>query len=169
MAIGRRRWFGILLTVSLAVNLFAVGILIGVVATGGGHFVRRGFDPAGAGFQASPAFMALAPESRQHAIEKFGEVEADLRAETVALRRAQRIVVRALSADPYDADAADAALRDLRQRSDAVQAILHGYLTRLGDDLSAEERRRLGRAIFRAPTYRMPLAGDTYRVPRSVG
>ena len=169
MAIGRRRWFGILLTLSLAINLFAVGILIGIVATGTGHSARRGFDPAATGFQASPAFMALAPESRQHALDKFEGLEDALRAETRALRRAQREVVRTLSAEPFDATAVDAALRDLRRRSDAIQDVLHGYLIDISADLSAEERSRLGRSIFRGPAYRMPLAQGDRATPTQVG
>ncbi|NQV80998.1 MAG: periplasmic heavy metal sensor [Alphaproteobacteria bacterium] len=158
MSVGRRRLFGIVLTVSLAINLFAVGILIGVVAIGGGHFVRRGFDPAASGFHASPAFMALEAESRQLAIEKFQENEQALRDETRAFRVAQRNVVRALSAEPFDPAAAADALRDLRQRGDAIQAVIHGNLIAISRDLSAEERRRLSRSIFRSPAYRMPLA-----------
>ncbi len=158
MSVGRRRLFGIALTVSLAINLFAVGIFIGVVVTGGDRFARRGFDPMVSGFQASPAFMALEPESRQLAIEKFQESEPALREETMALRRAQRNVVRVLTTEPFDPAAASDALQDLRLRTDAIQAAVHRYLVDLSRDLSADERRGLSRSIFRSPAYRMPLA-----------
>jgi uncharacterized membrane protein len=161
MAIGRRRLFGILLTVSLALNLFAIGIFIGVVATGGGQWANRGGNPWGGGFQASPAFMALEPESRQLAIERFQEDEKKLRGQTRALRRAQRDVVRTMTADPFDPNAASNALQELRQQTDAIQATIHNYLVDLSRSLTAEERERLGRSIFRGPAHRTPLASHS--------
>lgn len=155
---GRRRVFGILLTVSLAVNLFVVGILIGVVATGGGPWAHRGLDPWAGGFQASPAFMALEPESRQLAIERFQENEDALRDQTRALRRAQREVVRTMAAESFDPAAAGEALQALRRQTDAIQEIIHNYLVDLSRNLTPDERERLGRSIFRGPAYRTPLA-----------
>jgi len=159
---GRRRVFGIVLTVSLAVNLFAIGILIGAVATGGGPWMHRGLDPWAGGFQASPAFMALEPESRQLAIERFQENEDTLREHTRAVRRAQRDVVRAMSAEPFDPTVAGEALQQLRLQTDAIQATVHNYLIDLSRNLTHDERERLGRSIFRGPAYRTPLAGDPF-------
>ena len=161
MAIGRRRIFGTLLTLSLALNLFAIGIFIGVVVIGGGRMPGRAADPWGAGFQASPAFMALEPQSRQLAIERFQENEKVLRDQTRALRQAQRGVVRSMAADPFDPAAANDALRELRVQTDAIQGIIHSYLVDLSRSLSAEERQRLSRSIFRSPAYRTPLASRT--------
>ena len=161
MAIGRRRIFGTLLTLSLALNLFAIGIFIGVVVTGGGRMPGRAADPWGSGFQASPAFMALAPESRQLATERFHENEKVLRDQTRALRQAQRGVVRTMAADPFDPAAADVALRELRLTAGAIQGTIHTYLVDLSRSLTAEERQRLSRSIFRSPAYRTPLASRT--------
>ncbi len=169
MAWGRRRVVGVALTISLAVNLFAIGIFIGVVAIGGHGFPPRGVDGFGPALQASPALMALEPTSRQLAIEMFQENEDALREEARALRRAQREVVRAMGADPFDAQAARAALDDLRERTDSIQGVLHGYIVDLSRDLSAEERRRLSRTIFRAPPYRIPLAGREPATHRPAG
>lgn len=155
---GRRRVFGILLTVSLALNLFAIGIFIGMVAIGGGPWAHRGLDPWSGGFQASPALMALEPESRQLAIERFQENEGALRDQTRALRRAQREVVRAMTADPFDPVAAGEALQQLRGQTDAIQTLIHNYLVDLSRNLTPDERERLGRSIFRGPAYRTPLA-----------
>lgn len=167
MAWGRRRVFGVVLTVSLALNLFAVGILIGAIAVAGGRFPPRadGFGP----LQASPALMALDQESRQIAIEMFQENESALREETRALRRAQRQVVRTMGADPFDPDAARAALQELRLRTDNIQAVLHDYLVDLSPNLSEDERRRLSRMIFRGPAYRIPLARDGSAPHRPAG
>lgn len=156
MALGRRRLLGVLLTISLAANLFAIGIFIGIVVVGGGPWPRG--EAFGPNLQASPAFMALEPASRQMAIEMFHETEDRLREETRALRRAQRAVVRAMDAEPFDPAAARAALAELRARGDAVQALLHNYLVDLGSNLSEDERERLSRMIFRVAPHRIPLA-----------
>ncbi len=164
MAIGRRRLLGVLLTISLAVNLFAIGIFIGVVVVGGGPWPRG--ETFGPNLQASPAFMMLEPATRQMAIEMFQETEDQLREETRALRRAQRAVVRAMGAEPFDPAAARTALAELRARGDAVQSLLHNYLVDLGSNLSEDERERLSRMIFRGPSHRIPLA-ESHRPPHS--
>jgi len=169
MAWGRRRVFGVLLTVSLALNLFAVGLFIGVAAIGGRGFPPRGGDGFGPALQASPALMALEPASRQIAIEMFQESEDALREEGRALRRAQRNVVRAMAAEPFDPEAARTALAELRERTDAIQAVLHDYIVTLSRDLNEDERRRLSRTIFRSPAYRIPLAERAPAAHRPAG
>ncbi len=161
MAIRRRRLFGSLLTLSLALNLFAIGIFIGAMVIGGGRMPGRAADPWVAGFKASPAFSALEPQSRQLATELFQENERTLRDQTRALRQAQRRVVRTMVADPFDPAAANEALEELRGQTVAIQGIIHGYLVNLSRSLTAEERQRLSRSIFRSPPYRTPLASRT--------
>lgn len=161
MAIGRRRIFGTLLTLSLALNLFAIGIFIGVMVTGGGRMPGHAANPWGAGFQTSPAFMALGPQSRQLATERFHENEKVLRDQTRALREAQRGVVRTMAAEPFDPAAANEALNELRLKTESIQATIHHYLVDLSRSLTAEERQRLSRSIFRSPAYRTPLASRT--------
>lgn len=164
MAIGRRRILSILLTVSLALNVFVIGIFITVVVTGGGRMPVRAGDSWGATFQASPAFMALEPQSRQLASELFQENKKALRKRTRTLRQAQRGVARTIAADPFDLAAANDAFHELRLQTGAIQMIIHNYLVDLSQGLTDEERQSLSRSIFRALPQRIPLAGRSHAV-----
>jgi uncharacterized membrane protein len=164
MAIGRRRILSTLLTISLALNLFVIGIFITVVVLGGGRMPVRAADPWGAAFQASPAFMELELQSRQLAFELFQENRKVLRKRARTLRQAQRGVVRTMAADPFDLAAANDAFHELRLQTGAIQMIIHNYLVDLSRSLPDEERRSLSRSIFRALPHRIPLAGRTRAV-----
>jgi len=164
MAIGRRRILSTLLTISLALNLFVIGIFITVVVLGGGRMPVRGADPWGAAFQASPAFMELELQSRQLAFELFQENRKVLRKRARTLRQAQRGVVRTMAADPFDLAAANDAFHELRLQTGAIQMIIHNYLVDLSQGLTDEERQSLSRSIFRALPQRIPLAGRSHAV-----
>lgn len=164
MAIGRRRILSILLTISLALNLFVIGIFITVVVIGGGRMPVRAGDSWGASFQASLAFTSLETQSRQLAFELFQENKKALQKRTRTLRQAQRNVARTMAADPFDLAAANDAFHELRLQTGAIQMIIHNYLVDLSQNLTNEERRSLSRAIFRALPHRIPLAGRTRSV-----
>ena len=164
MAIGRRRILSTLLTISLALNLFVIGIFITVVVLGGGRIPVAAGDSWGAAFQASPAFMALEPQSRQLAFELFQENRKVLRKRTRTLRQAQRGVARTIAADPFDLAAANDAFHELRLQTGAIQMIIHNYLVDLSQSLTDEERQSLSRSIFRALPQRIPLAGRSRAV-----
>lgn len=155
----RRRWFGIALFASLAVNLFLVGILVGGLASGRPHGLPFGGPPRGGpDIVRGGQFSQLSEASRERMAAILEDRSDAMRGRVRAMRSAQREAARVLSADSYDAEKAAAALRELRLRTEELQAEIHAALATVARDLSQEERARLSRTIFLSTFYGMPLA-----------
>lgn len=107
----------ILLVLSVAGNLAVLGIFAG-------HWLR-GAGPAG-GPAGGDRLLGLIPEGIRTEIHESlhpGSDEARLQME--ALRDARRAVNKAMRQRPFDADAANTALADLRTQTGRIQEKLH--------------------------------------------
>ena len=149
MAERSRRSLTIALSASLIANIFLVGLVVGV-------FVRE--PPFGHRRAMTADFMALPETSRAVAREAFNARSGELRDKATALRRAQRQAAQVIAADPLDQSAAEAALKDLRERSVAMQAVLHDAFLNAAKSLAPADRERMIRSLFLAPGYGIPLA-----------
>ena len=155
----RRRWVGIALFASLAVNLLLVGIVVGAMIGGRPHGLPFGGPPRGGPDVVRGGNFGQMSEPTRQRVSTVMEARGDaMRTRVRAMRGAQREAERVLSAEPYDAEKATVALRALRQRTEELQAEIHAALAEVAKDLPQNERARLGRTIFLSTFYGMPLA-----------
>lgn len=155
----RRRWFGIALFASLAVNLLLVGIVAGALIVGRPHGLPFGGPSRGGPDVVRGGNFGQMSEPARQRVSAVMEARGDaMRTRVRAMRGAQRDAERALSANPYDGERATAALRTLRQRTEELQAEIHAALAEVAKDMPQDERARLGRTIFLSTFYGMPLA-----------
>ena len=141
----RRRWRSILLIVSLALNLFLVGLL-----AGGRLADWRHPDPVAGGVFGPGAVSRLMrelPESvRVDARQLFIERRPEIRRRMRALGDARRDAYHALTAEPFDQQAFADAMAVVRERTLNLQESVQAVLIDLSDDLDAETRERLANA-----------------------
>lgn len=148
-----RNWLVAGLVVSLAVNL----LLVGFVA---GHRLARAgvapamMDPSLALFRVvrrlpEPRREAFQPVMREHFRAMGGKLDR--------MRRAQKDVNDALTAEPFDAEALQAALEHFRAALLELQRNNGNLLVKVANTMSADERRQLEQAMVRrhhAPGHR---------------
>jgi uncharacterized membrane protein len=144
-----RRWISILggvLVVSLALNLFLVGVIAG-----------RGVG-AGGGFEFTPRKLKVAIERVTRVLpeadatllrDRFEAQRADLTQRFQALQDARRAVGAALKAEPYDAAAFDVAYAAMQARSQELQASIHAVLKGSIGQFSEEGRRAVAERRWR--------------------
>ncbi|MSO64275.1 MAG: periplasmic heavy metal sensor [Alphaproteobacteria bacterium] len=147
MSTPRLRRLKIALTLSLIANVFLAGIVIGILARDP-PFLRRGMGE----------FAALPDAERATVREAFGARSGDLRRQANDFRRAQRQTTRLLAAEPLDQAAAEAALRDLRERSLALQAVFHNAVLAAVKTTPPADRERMIRSLLQATRQGIPLA-----------
>jgi hypothetical protein len=138
-----RRWISILggvLIVSLALNLFLVGVIAG-----------RGVGQGG-GFDLTPRKLKIAIERVTRVLpdadaalltDRFEAQRAELTQRFLALQDARRAVGAALKAEPYDASTFDAAYAVMQERSQELQASIHAVLKSSLGQFSEEGRRAI--------------------------
>lgn len=150
---------GLWLTASLALNLFLAGLWIGGFAadSGGSPFEARFRGPPPL-FSAQGILFALPEASREQARDLLDAKSAEIRAAIEDLRAARRAVAGAMAREPLDQAATNAALVELRDRTGAVQSVLHGIVFEIAQDLDPADRERLARAVFQSSLYGIPLA-----------
>ncbi len=156
MALRQPRYLGILLSVSLAVNLFAAGAFFG------GRFAQRAAEPMtdAAGLSFSGLVAALPDNVRDEARSVLDEREADIRRRLEALREAQAEAELAMLANPFLADALEAGLAEVRARGGDVQAALYEVVIDMVEGLDTADRAALAELLF-AGTGGLQLAGRT--------
>ena len=139
----RSRWLVIALAVSVALNVGLIGVGIGF-ATGSPHW-GRGVDPT-AGLA---RLLRSLPDERREELTRAGapaisdgELRRRIGASLRDLRASQRIIARALAEDPFDSDAAAAALARFREHFAANQADSHEAFVAILERLTPEERAR---------------------------
>jgi uncharacterized membrane protein len=147
---GRRRT-SLFLTISLIVNVFLIGLIVGVFASDPPSFRSRR--------SVVPDFLAVPEPSRTQARDALAARSGELRERGGALRRAQRQAMRTIGRDPLDPAAAEAAFRDLRDRTQAMQTVVHEALLNAARTMPAGDRERLFRYLLLVPRGEMPLAG----------
>ncbi len=138
------RIWGVALIVSLMFNTFALGLLLS------DRFAHRPFMdrmPPG-----TPRFSGpdQSPES-QHVRELFQELRDSNRNDFLPLmqgiRAARKQVREAMSAEPFDPAALDAALSGVRAAEQAAAQHAHRSISQLAAQLTHDERLRLGQMI----------------------
>jgi uncharacterized membrane protein len=141
----RSRWVVAVLVVSLVLNLLAAGFIVGRL-TGPPAVIAP--DPT-AGYGRMLRFL---PDERREAVSPM--LRRQLR-ETMkgarTLRREHSAVFDALTADPFEPAALEAALAELRETLNATQETAHRALVELAGSLSLEERRQLAEAMRKPP------------------
>ena len=63
-----------------------------------------------------------------------------------------------MASETLDKTAANAALAELRRRTESVQSVLHRIVFEIAEDLDPADRERLARAVFQSSLYGIPLA-----------
>jgi len=109
-----------LLLVSLAANLFLVGILAG-------QFTHSRVDSIPT--YSIRSFLAVVPEEAQETVRAaFAGREAEIAAARGDARGARGAVAEAFVAEPFDRAAAEAAFQRLRQESDDLQSAVQAAI-----------------------------------------
>jgi uncharacterized membrane protein len=144
-----RRWIttlGAVLLVSLALNLFLVGVIAG-----------RGAGPGG-GFDLTPRKLKVAIERVTRVLpeadatllsDRFDAERTDLTQRFQALQDARKAVGAALKAEPYDAAAFTAAYETMQARSQDLQASIHAVLRTAIGQFSDEGREAIAEQRWR--------------------
>lgn len=139
---------GLALVLSLAINLFIGGMVIGRLLHPPRHPDR---PPAPSAMLEGPGgvFEGLGGATRNRV---FGRMKADssqLRGSFDDLQTARETVGAAMVAEPFDRAALEAAFAGLRTSSKEAQATLHGLLVDAAAEMSVEERSALLRRMSR--------------------
>lgn len=137
-----RRW---LLPASLVLNLLLIGIIAGS-ALSHWHGDR---GPKERRFGFGPLEHAVPQQARQKLEPVFERERANMRDAFRELRRARGSMHEAMLKQPYDPDAAARALEEVRDRSAAMQDVLHNLLLSINEKLTPEERRQFLEALER--------------------
>ena len=136
----KRRPFAILFVVSLALNLF----LLGIFAARGFHRHKScGFEPG----PPEPAMSWLQPASRPTAEAIFASRKADIDKRARAARQARDDAAAALGAEPFDPAKASAALADARAKELAMREGIGEALIELATKLPPDQRASLRHAL----------------------
>ena len=144
--------------VSLCVNLFLIGLLVGSHWHEGGPRHLRGPGPmafengmqggerpgerpedAGRG---SGLMVPVPPEIRQQLKAILAPHEAEIEQSRKAMRAARSEVAKQLATEPLDLDGLKQALNGLQQQSVAMQQMMHDMLLEAAPKLSPEMRQR---------------------------
>lgn len=134
-----RSW---VLIVSLTLNLFLVGLIAG----------HRLSPPPPPELIPGTVFAdlrrmseALPPETRSEIRDHFEAHRPDMIRGLMAMRAARHDVRDVLQREPYDPEALRAAFDTLRDRTNAVQAIVHTALIEVAGQLDPDERLAIAR------------------------
>jgi uncharacterized membrane protein len=133
----RTRWLATLAIVSVALNLFFLGL-----------FSARALQRSEAReMRPGHAMVGDGPRRLRQRPRPFDWMSDDqreqLRPRRRELRNARREVEQALRAEPFDREKLSQALGELRRETDGIQASVHEFMLRRAEGMSAEERRRL--------------------------
>ncbi|WP_300526900.1 periplasmic heavy metal sensor [Maricaulis sp.] len=137
----------IALIASVLINGALIGFLIQREVAPSTETVERAAGPerdAGPrGFNVRRFIAALPPEDRREARRRMREEAPRSRALMRESHMARRQAEMAMIAEPFDAEAAQAALANMRTSRHAVEAHIEGVLIELVADLDADTRARV--------------------------
>lgn len=119
---------GLLLTVSLALNLITAGVVVGrLVSDGPRHH--------------GPHMLRGVPESARPALrDAFRAHRDEMRAHIRGIREARARIADRIASDPLDQAALEAAFDELAQRTDAMQALTHRIVIETAQNLPPDVR-----------------------------
>lgn len=143
-AVPTKLW--VILGVSLAINLFFGGLIAGRMLSHRGRPPHAAFedDLGPRGFLKRSGLREAGPEVKQILRARREELKSNMR----SLGQARQDVRVALSADPYDAQAASAAFARTRELSGKLQADMHNALLDVASKLTLEQRRRMADSLW---------------------
>ena len=144
------------LVVSVCLNLFGAGLIAGDVVQRRGAPDGRppaGVAPIAEGFVR--AALDVPPLVRPYVREHVERQAAPLMAELRNLHQARRGVARALSAEPFDRPAMEAAFAQVRTTTDRSQVLLHQALVAAIETMPADARQAWAES-WRSREPRMP-------------
>ncbi|MSO69241.1 MAG: periplasmic heavy metal sensor [Alphaproteobacteria bacterium] len=136
MTLGKRHLVGLVLLISLGLNILLGGMLIGGWASGEGHHGRGSW-----GFDREAARKAISPEAQKTVDDIRAAYDAKLREAFKAAREARQEIRRLLTADQIDGAALEAAQVAQAANRAAAQAMLAALQKELALALSPEERK----------------------------
>ncbi|MDP1643408.1 MAG: periplasmic heavy metal sensor [Phenylobacterium sp.] len=146
-----QRSLTIALFVSLAVNLFAIGAVVGGLVIG----VRMSEGRESAMRPGPPPIFSAAsalPEARQDAYREALRGEArEVRRSLMRAGEARRAAWGDIAADPYDPAAVRQALTEAQAIEAQARSRLESRIVDFAADLSPEERQALAQALSRPP------------------
>jgi uncharacterized membrane protein len=153
------KWLIGFLLVSLTLNLLLIGFLAGRLS-GLGAPPPFGPDPTSGfvrllGFLDTDRRASIKPVLRSH----MNEIMPTLR----NVRRNQRAVFDALTAEPFDPDKLTRALDALQSNLSAAQLASHESFVAMAAELTPAERRQLAAAMRHPPPRHRPGAGSERR------
>jgi len=162
----KRRWLLVGLVVSLALNLFLVGLGVGALLFGGG--AKRGPDPeAAAGPRRAPLWMAgrgLSPAHRPAYREVLMRATRAARPDLVEARRLKRQAFDAMATTPYDAEMVAADLAQARTLEFKARTRLEKDIATFAATLPPGERAALAESLRLVMT--RPAPGRLQRAGR---
>ena len=171
VAPGPRAWKWILaaLVVSLGLNLFIAGTVVGHKLHRHPHEWSQRNKPDGDrkvfGFIDRMA-MALPREDRAVFMGKIDGYRAELKAADQKFRDARKKVQDAIAAEPFDRNALDTAFGEVSQRMADLQKVLHAALSDAVSALPPDARKRLAHWDKRPPRRDMDRPGARHGAGR---
>ena len=147
------RWLLVGLVVSLALNLFLIGLGAGALVFGGGH--RGAAAQAEAGPRRAPLWMAgrgLSEAYRPAYRQVLARATRETRPDLIESRRLKRQAFDAMTATPYDAVAVSRDLEKARALEFKARSRLEQDITVFAATLPPEERSALSEALRAAMT-----------------
>jgi uncharacterized membrane protein len=147
--VNEQRLFAIALIVSLALNLFMFGILVGGFA----HGMRPPPPPPHGGPEMRlMQLLEILPESSRERISPLLDKHVlEIRDKMDALRQAKRAVHTCLTKENFDAAALADSLARVQQTMFAVQTVTHNSFVEVVSQLNREERQKLSESMSRRP------------------
>jgi uncharacterized membrane protein len=134
----RARWLTIAAAVSVALNLFFLGLF-----SARAFQQHEGRTPWAQHGPPGPSNLRRNWQ-RPRPFDWMSEAErADLRPHRKDVRSARQQAEEALRAEPFDGEKLRQALSDLRRETDAIQAAVHESMLKRAMTMSTDERRRL--------------------------
>ncbi len=134
----RRRWLGVLLIVSLALNALLIGVVLRGLWIARTNIVMTG----GSIERALPAFIASLPAARREELQRaqLADKPAALRPLRSELRQARAEANRIFLTDPFDRAAFVAAQSRLLAAEAKLRSAIFNVLPEMGERLTIEER-----------------------------
>ena len=137
------KWLILALVLSLGANLGLAGFLAGRASADLGG--PRLLDP---NLRVSRLLLQQLPEDRRETLRPlFREQLRSIRPSIGGIRQAQREIEAALTAEPFDRRALEAALTAFRTHLNKSQEDSHAAFLSLAGSLSPEERQLLGQTL----------------------
>jgi hypothetical protein len=148
----RPRWITVLgaaLVVSLALNLFFGGVIVGHRVGGRGGDFDLQMTPAKLKLGLERVLRALPDNDAKVVRDLFAAQRADLTQRFQALQDARKAIGAALKAKPFDPAAFTSAYEAMQARSRELQDALHGVIKAAIPQLSAEGRAAIAQRRWR--------------------